>query len=187
MKRIIKFLFTLLILFAFSCTSETTLDPLPTDLEGVSAKASSKQTADVQYFEDEELVEGSSATLHRTNNGVTLNVKTSDLVPGDAYTVWFVVWNSGYIDGPPSAVLFATGHVIGGNGKGNFSARLSEDGTGLTNAEGAEIHIVIRSHGQPIPGMVDDQIHTFGGGCETNDCADHQFAIFEGEGAPEPE
>ena len=31
MKTTIKFLFTLLILFAFSCSQETTLDPLPTD------------------------------------------------------------------------------------------------------------------------------------------------------------
>ena len=47
MKTIIKFLFTLLILFAFSCSQEATPDPLPADLEseslkGVSAKASSK-------------------------------------------------------------------------------------------------------------------------------------------------
>ncbi len=47
MKTIIKFLFTLLILFAFSCSQEATLDSLPADLEteslkGVSAKASSQ-------------------------------------------------------------------------------------------------------------------------------------------------
>ncbi len=182
MKTIFKFLFTLLILFAFSCSQETTLDPLPADLDGVSAKAK-KQSEDVRYIENGgpgAVVNGSSATLHRSNNGVTVNIKTTDLVPGDAYTVWFVVFNSGSPDGPPSAVLFATGHVIGGNGKGNFSAHLSESPGGLTNAEGAEFHMVIRSHGQPIPGMVDEQIHTFEGGCETNTCADHQVVIFTG-------
>ena len=201
MKTTIKFLFTLLILFAFSCSQETTVDPLPTDLEGVSAKASSKQMEDFFLYIDEEgnpgaEVIGSSATLHRTNNGVTLNVKTSNLEPGDAYTVWFVFWNSGVLGGPPSGAHYAAGHVIGANGKGNFSAHLSEgdvsgvlgEGGPLTNPEGAEFHIVIRSHGPAIPGMIDEQIHTVDGGCTgvpaTDPCADHQVAIFLG--TPEP-
>ena len=49
MKTIIKFLFTLLILCAFSCSQETTLDTLPVDLEGVSAKASSQDLQSKKY------------------------------------------------------------------------------------------------------------------------------------------
>lgn len=49
MKTIIKFLCTFLVLFAFSCSQETTLDPLPADLEGVSAKASSQDVQSKKY------------------------------------------------------------------------------------------------------------------------------------------
>ena len=165
---------------------------------------------------------GATAKLTRNDTGVTMNMHTSNLEPGVAYTNWWVVFNNpdaclfatgiagdcgeGDIflpNGTPNfaqwdaaqiSVLFATGHVIGGNGVGNFSAHLSENDTsgavfgfGLTTAEEAEIHIIVRSHGEPIPGMVADQIHTLNGGCtpatggtvvDGNDCADHQFAIF---------
>jgi hypothetical protein len=181
MKTIIKFMFTLLILFAFSCSQETTLDPLPTDLDGVSAKANSKTPVDVT-LDDGGAVVG-SATLHRSENGITVNIKTSELLAGGAYTVWFIIFEPGgvFID-----ALYAAGHVIGGNGMGNFSAHLSEgdvsgsiaSGLGLTDAEHQGVHMVIRSHGLAIPGMVDDQIHTVGGGCGTNTCVDEQSAIF---------
>ena len=179
MKRIIKFLFTLLILFAFSCSQETTLDPLPTDLDGVSAKANSNETVDVTLDDGGKIV--GSATLHRSKNGITVNIKTSELLPGGSYTVWFIIFNPG-----PQGVgaHYAAGHVIGANGKGNFSAHLSEgdvsgvlgEGGPLTDAEHQGVHMVIRSHGPAIPGMIDEQIHTVAGGC--NPCTDEQSAIF---------
>ena len=197
MKTTIKFLFTLLILFAFSCSQETTIDPLPIDLEGVSAKAN--PPSDVLDAADGTTVWG-SATIQRNNNGVTVNVKTSGLTPGDAYTLWVVVFNNpgACIDdcnGPDLSiaavygdVLYGTGHVVGGNGKANFSAHISEGdvgdfGNGLMYPQTAEIHIVVRTHGEAIPGMIDEQIHTFlGGGCtfqsEDDACVDEQFAIF---------
>jgi hypothetical protein len=89
MKTTIKFLFTLLILFAFSCSQETTLDPLPIDLDGVSAKASNKQTATIEGLNG---ITGSS-TLHRNKNGITVNFKAEGLYPG-AYTIWWVIWNN---------------------------------------------------------------------------------------------
>ena len=187
MKTTIKFLFTLLILFAFSCSQETTLDPLPTDLDGVSAKANSNETVAVNsgFIPGNEgpVVESASATLRRSKNGITVNIKTSELLPGGAYTVWFIIFEEGdvFVD-----ALYAAGHVIGGNGEGNFSAHLSEGDVsgsiatrlGLTDAEHQGVHMVVRSHGLAIPGMVDDQIHTVGGGCGTNTCVDEQYAVF---------
>ena len=179
----------LLILFAFSCSQETTLDPLPIDLDGVSAKANSKTTIDVIARDGGADV--GDATLHRSKNGITLNIKTSELLVGGAYTVWFIIF-----DAPDVFVdaLYATGHVIGGNGKGNFSAHLSEGDVsgsiatfvGLTDAEHQGVHVIIRSHGPKIPGMVDEQIHTIdGGGCGFDSdgnpfgpCVDEQDAIF---------
>ena len=50
-------------------------------------------------------------------------------------------------------------------------------GSGLLEAQGAEVHLILRTHGLPIPGWVDEQISTFEGGCEVNVCANQQFAI----------
>lgn len=233
MKTTIKFLFTLLILFAFSCSQEATLDPLPTNLEaeslnGVSAKASSKQTAEIYGF-----VTGTS-TLHRNKNGITVNFKAEGLHPG-AYTIWWVIWNnSGKCENPGPEdlwgglcgeadfgtsrvdvdVMYAGGHVVGNNGKGNFSAHLNAGDEspesmnvafGLPLVEGgglqvgktfsAEVHVVIRTHGPAVPGMVNEQISSYLGGCNPDinhppfmvypdvigECADFAFAVFEPE------
>ncbi len=199
MKTTIKFLFTFLILFAFSCNQESTLDPLPTDLEGVSAKAS-KATLDDYGDIDGSGVYG-SATLHRNKNGITVNVKTSGLTPGYAYTLWIIPFNTPDIcariydpvTNPESAcigdelfladgdVIFGAGHVVGGSGKGNFSGHLNNGdigrfGNGLMDAQGAEIHVVVRCHGPADPGRISEQIHTFEEGCEV--CADVWFGIF---------
>jgi hypothetical protein len=158
-----------------------------------------------------------------------MSLRTSELDPGAAYTVWWVVFNNpgdcvagmpfsscgeGDIfetdedgnlileDGNPIlqvnendgtfgtpgvnvSALFATGHVVGKNGVGNFGAGLREGttsgalfGPGLVDAQGAEIHLIVRSHGELIPGMVKKQISTEPGGCEVNDCVDQQFAVF---------
>ena len=62
---------------------------------------------------------------------------------------------------------------------------------GLTDPQGAEVHLVVRSHGERITGMVNDQINTFAGGCTAessfgaaespNECEDQQFAVFPAE------
>lgn len=115
-------------------------------------------------------------------------------------------------DGPtgvePSCV-YAGGSLVGGNGHARFTDRLTRgevrdscidllvdaddqlDGRdyGLTNPEGAEVHLVVRSHGPRIPGETDQQRSTFAGGCEDfldqgathelepGECSDLQFAL----------
>lgn len=109
----------------------------------------------------------------------------------------------------PSCV-FADGAVVGGNGHARFADRLAVGEArdscidffvdlvddlkgadyGLTNPAGAEVHLVVRSHGPRIPGEVDEQRSTFDGGCEAflapgathqlepRECSDLQFALF---------
>ena len=230
MKTIIKFFFTLLILFAFSCSQDTMLDPLPADLDvssinGVSAKASneakasSKQTAAIGGLDD---ISGTS-TLHRNKNGITVNFKATGLNPG-AYTIWWVIWNNPQDCATPDEcndgdfgqavlveveVMYAAGHVVGNNGKGNFSAHLnagddtpesmntafgfpSVGGLRVGNTFDAEVHIVLRTHGPTVPGLVNDQISSYAGGCDTpflippftaypdeiGQCADIAAAVF---------
>lgn len=96
----------------------------------------------------------------------------------------------------PTAV-WGAGHVVGGSGNANLGGRVAAGDTsgcdplgrlpcggGLTNPKGAEIHLVPRTHGPAIPGLVSAQIHSFNRGCETGEpnvglCANLQFAVFE--------
>jgi hypothetical protein len=165
-------------------------------------------------FSDFSVVPGSSSRLMTSDSGAHMTIKTSDLAPGDAITVWWVVFNNPELCSNPipdpdggadisacgegdllpyggdldieSSALHAAGHIIGGRGKGNFAGYLAvgDDsgalfGPGLLQAKTAEIHLVVRGHGPKIPGLVDDQIHTFDGGCDDNVCGDLQFSIFQ--------
>jgi hypothetical protein len=102
-----------------------------------------------------------------------------------------------------TSVLYAAGNSVGGNGRSTFASSLRVNDLtgcqtpfdafglcrdGLVNPYGAEVHFVVRSHGPKIPGLVNEQIGTFAGGCtpETsfgagdgpNVCNDLQFGIF---------
>ncbi len=180
--------------------------------------ASPHQTTTVfEMAPPNDVIPGSSASLMRDDDGVTATLKTSDLEAGAVYTVWWVIFNNpescadvcGLADlGTPEVepgVYFAAGHVIGNNGKANFGMRLNEDtlpdGPGqipfagldnpLMDSMKAEVHLVVRTHGEPIPGLVDAMISSFGGGCTAdsdpsgvgpegpNECEDVQAAVFE--------
>lgn len=119
-----------------------------------------------------------SATLQRTAAGIRLWVDTTMLVPGDAYTLWWVIFNdpaSCDMDGcngsdfpqnggdpaVEASVMNATGRVVLAS-DASFNAFLpvgfshtntanggtrQNFGTGLQDVEGAEVHVIIRSHG----------------------------------------
>ena len=154
-------------------------------------------------------VAGASSKIVRNDNGVTVSVKTT-VNPG-AYTMWMLLWNDTDLcvgspglecdpaDDPPDCVLFTAGHVVGNNGTLNYSGHrrvndssgsIVEEGVpgppclnGLTNPQGAAIHLIIRSHGPKQPGQVKQQISTLLGGCLPGDpadpCADVQAAAHE--------
>lgn len=101
------------------------------------------------------------------------------------------------------AVLYAAGHIVGASGRAGFASALNVGelsgcqepfagfdlcGEGLTNPEGAEIHLVIRSHDEIIPSLLPTMFQTFSGGCTAesslgagtgpNECEDQQFVPF---------
>lgn len=142
---------------------------------------------------DAPVVPGSSAKLVRTDTGVTMTIHTSDLDPGAAHTVWWFIYNNpqecaDYPAGPcrfidfdnpnvQATTIFAAGHIIGNNGVGNFAAHLAAgDASGLIDARKVQIQLGVVSHGQPIPGMVKEQISMFNGGCPPNTCVDQQYS-----------
>ncbi len=171
-------------------------------LSGLTAQAdpASISTAPVVNLSDLTPVAGASSKIVRNDNGVTVSVSTT-VDPG-TYTMWMLLWNDPslcvgngdlvcfppMID-PPDCVLFTTGHVVGNNGTLNYSGhrRVFDNSgaigppcaSGLTNPQGAAIHLIIRSHGPILPGQVKLQIGTVGGGCDVNACEDVQAAAHE--------
>jgi hypothetical protein len=90
--------------------------------------------------------------------------------------------------------------VTSAGGQATFHATLREgdpgqdvimgDGAVLKDSRGAEIHLVVRSHGPVIAGLDDVQTGSLAGGCETflvppaipaaeGECADVQFSVHQ--------
>jgi hypothetical protein len=178
-----------------------------------------RQTSDVYELATGEAVEGAIAHLTRTDTGVGYTLRTSGLEKGHAASIWWVIFNNpeecehgegeaacgmGDLFDPAVniAVMSGGGHVIGNSGRANFAGHLTTgqitnehphpaftDGPGLTEPRGAEIHLVVRSHGPVIPGMNHGMFNSFEVGCTPgtsggfgdgpNECADLQFAVFK--------
>ena len=119
-------------------------------------------------------------TLTRTDSGISFTLRTTGLQPGDAVTVWFMVTNP---DGGV-AVLYATGHVIGGADTTMFAGFLAVgDSTGwvmgddktMEDALAATVTFVVRDHGPGRADILDDQIRTFSA-CNPT-CTDLQTSV----------
>lgn len=163
----------------------------------------------------------SKATLKRGADYIQFNIHTNGL-PQGAYTVWYIIFNNpsdcagpgsnGGLCGlddlflPSTAIVWATGKVVQGNGIGNFKDRIyvgeqrSETillGADLTSPlaapKNAEVHAIIKYHGlaSEDPGLLYAQLHTLLGNCGVNDgansfvdgafgiqCFDPQVAVF---------
>lgn len=160
-------------------------------------------------------VAGSTGTLTRTATGIASTVSTSNLSPGAAYTMWWVIFNNpefcvggcGEDDffNPTvnASAFFADGEVIGLNGLGNFSAQVGIGqlpnpnqvlfGNGLFNPLTAEVWNVVRDHGPASSdlALLNAQLTTFNGGCTLTPgdglfpCLDEQSAVFSTP-VPEP-
>ncbi|MGH8072005.1 MAG: hypothetical protein ACRERE_43595 [Candidatus Entotheonellia bacterium] len=136
------------------------------------------------------------STLLRLAAALSATLETTGLTSGNAYTMWWVIFNNPEFCSlsPCTAADFANanvqasqvlaaGHVAGGSGKAGFASYLAVGdtseavfGPGLLDPLGAEIHLVLRSHGRTIPGMVDDQISSLNGGCPPNTCTNVQVS-----------
>jgi hypothetical protein len=124
-------------------------------LAGASASAQTKGLSPVYWFEDRVQtpgteVPGAYSTLLRSDSGVTASMHTSGLIPGNVYTVWWVVFNNPNLcsaaeggcspddvgrklmtglDPIGIGILYAGGHIVGTDGKFSFGAHLAEGST----------------------------------------------------------
>lgn len=106
-------------------------------------------------------IQGASSMMHRSIDGITVHFETTNLIPNNAYTLWFVVF--GETPGPPIST-FAAGHIAGETGTEIFSAFKAVDAD-FDNPMTGEIHLALRTHGPVQPGMILEQIQTMDGGC----------------------
>ena len=134
-------------------------------------------------------IPGSTASLTRYQDSIAVRVDTNSL-PAGAYTLWWVIFNNpaGCEDGcgeddlfrpeAQTSIFWATGGIVDEDGAGHFRAFARElelspipgqvgfpGAGGLTNARGAEVHVVIKTHGEVRPDIVGKQISTIYGAC----------------------
>ncbi len=122
-----------------------------------------------------------TSLLRRSESGIRARLTTGGLTAGDAYTVWAVVFNnpSGCDDECDGADLSNPAaeavSLLGAGGvaradHGTFVVRIRA-GAEVSNPAGAEVHLIVRTHGPAIPGLVGEQTSTLNGGCPPNACA----------------
>ena len=156
-------------------------------------------------YSDKTEIDGGYSRLIRTNDSVAIELATSELTPNAPHTIWWVVFNNPEActvacdgddifaeDGTLNlneeasiSILFADGAISDTEGKGSFSALLPEGrplgqvlvGPGLTNVAKAEIHLVVRTHGELDPSRVYAQLSTGGNDCADCYKEDIQFAV----------
>jgi hypothetical protein len=127
-----------------------------------------------------------SAQLVRNDNGITCVIHTSGLVPGDAYSVWWVIPGE-------SLIMNASGGIAGGDGTATFAGHLSQgpvpavDGSTVLSSDDGDfdnprtdtVVVVIRHHGPPIPGEINQQTGSFNFGCGAGGCKNVQIGTFQ--------
>lgn len=159
------------------------------------------QTNDMLLFPTLEPGRG-AATITRHMDSVGVYIQTSGLKRNAAFTIWWVIFNDPSLCGDacgdedadfdPSvvAVCYAGGFVTGKDGTANVGVHLAGGHVAegqeciipgeldIGNGFGAEIHVVIRSHGKLLKGRVDEQTGSYLGACDARNCEDVQAAVF---------
>ncbi len=146
-------------------------------------------------------IDESEIELERIDQGIVIAAETSGLTPDYAYTVWALIFNdpSACEEGCDlqdmgadgfSALWTGVGVIANEDGEAEFESIMFEGepagevlmGPGLANAQGAEIHLILRSHGPAAfddSELLNDQLTTIGGGCDIFPCEDVQYATLE--------
>ena len=159
-----------------------------------STAANELSAASVRRYSDGTPVPVAWSRLARDAAGASVRLRTSELPAGTETTLWWIIFNSprtcaggsggarcGMVDlwneeAAPS-VVYGTHRAIGRDGRGEFAAELAMGdtadvvlGSGLTNPQGAEIHLRLVScvcYGDP----------SLVAGAGQRTCANTQYAI----------
>lgn len=127
-----------------------------------------------------------NSSLVRTDNGLSLTLSTSGLIPGDVYTVWWIIFKPDGMGGLEFGVITnASGNQANSSGEMTVAAHINGgplpplDGITTIFSQGgpmvpreAIVRAIVRTHGPKIPGTQPDQFSTINGGCPPNSCFD---------------
>lgn len=160
------------------------------------------QHSPVYWLHDFSEVAGAHAKLTRKSGGITYILRSGGLEPGHVVTVWFCGWNDPTlcVDGPgtcgaaPEDLAFELDGafcLLGGGGKVKTDGTITLRGRfeinepvgevlfgAFTRPLGAEINLVVKTHGPLIPQREWAQRSSYDGGCSSNACEEIQLAIF---------
>jgi hypothetical protein len=136
---------------------------------------------------DVRIIDGTSATLMSSEDGIWVHMATDELEDNHVYTLWFAVINNpeacdtnpctpGFIlansDETQLNVTWAGGLLMSDNTRAEFSAFFAAGevpqgwfGNPLNNPLGAQVHLVLNDHGPLIPEMAATMLNTYRGGC----------------------
>jgi hypothetical protein len=154
-------------------------------------------------------IDGATARLLRTAEGIFVNLETLGLTPGHAYTLLLATINSpgGCAASPcePADVLgrtaaigadivgVADGTIAGADGTARFASFLPAGelpgawfGNGLQDPAGAEIHLVVNDHGPFLPELGAAMVTTYRGGCADDSVPAPFPDVAKADGAPGP-
>lgn len=128
-----------------------------------------------------------TSRLTREDSGISFVLTTSQLVPLNTYTAWWVLFT------PDNKVLLArhaSGAVALPDGTASFAGRLAVGplpavdgkivletiaGRMFDNPQTVTVAIILRDHGPIRLEQLAEQLTTFEGGCQTNTCSDVQI------------
>jgi hypothetical protein len=154
------------------------------------------------------VIEGAAASLALTDAGAVASLETNGLTPGHVYTLWFVAinapercasspckapdvlvntnavradvrWADGAIANEQGTITL-TGWVPAGDWSNSWF------GNGYTNADGAEVHLVLNDHGPVLAGRESAMLTSYREGC-TDDSLPAPFPnTAKGDGSAGP-
>lgn len=178
---------------------------------GIAVARADRQSATVMWHPQTTLSgpvgSGAGAMLVRRPKGVSFRLRTAELHPHHAYTIWFVVINnpgacaSTPCSGPDillnpatdSQVTYGAGHVSGGSGRGGFAGSFHAGaidgwlaGGGLWDPMSAEIQLVVNDHGPILRGYLPEMTHTYRAGCTEESIPAIFPASARADGTPGP-
>ena len=155
-RKITAFLGITLLILVISALSTST----------AFAKGATPYEADVMAGADKV----GNATLIVTKRTFAVNVHTTGLIAGHVYSVWGVIELSDLEKLKPNLA----GRIAGGDGSLSFGGALSVD----PSLDVKSFTVVIKDHGLPIPGLVDEQKSTKHAACDGS-CPSVQKAFFD--------
>lgn len=153
-------------------------------------------------------IASATAMLKTTEAGATMTLATSELIPGNVTTAWWVIINKpmlceakpcsakdvvGRADIIETQIVYADGVVNDANGEAQFAAYLPQGpvkngwyATGFDSPTEAEIHLVLNDHGPLIPEIAASMLTSYRGGCSDGSLPPSFPASAKADGVPGP-